>query len=91
MENEKVNQSDDNFGANLRYFLNHRELRKVTSVFIFNFKWKHLIEAVITISVSTVLIIILILLCNWALINGSSFEIMFGTVFGYLLSWRFGK
>lgn len=73
------------------YLLNHQEISRLLELFRTQFRWSKLIETIITIIVAIFLIIVLICLVRYNLIDKGSFGVMFGTVFGYLLSWRFGK
>lgn len=75
----------------VKYLLNHQEIIKLIDFFRSQYRWANLIETFITIVVAIFLITILICLVNNNLIDKGSFGVMFGTVFGYLLSWRFGK
>jgi hypothetical protein len=75
----------------VKYLLNHQEIIKLLDFFRSQYRWANLIETFITIVVAIFLITILICLVNNNLIDKGSFGVMFGTVFGYLLSWRFGK
>jgi hypothetical protein len=79
------------FWDKVKYLLNHQEISRLLNLFRSQYRWANLIETVITIIVAIFLITILICLVNNNLIDKGSFGVMFGTVFGYLLSWRFGK
>lgn len=57
----------------------------------YKWKWSNHIEQLITMCVAGGAIWILIIVKDKDLIDKSTFGVMFGTVFGYILSWRFGK
>lgn len=82
---------ENEFWDKVKYLLNHQEISRLLNLFRSQYRWANLIETVITIIVAIFLITILIYLVNNNLIDKGSFGVMFGTVFGYLLSWRFGK
>jgi len=92
--NSKNELSSDNL-KKIKQLLEHKEispwLSTLREVFAFNKKWADLIETVITLIVAGFLVLILIWLVDHSYLDKSSFGVMFGTVFGYLLSWRFGK
>jgi hypothetical protein len=71
--------------------INHGEFQKLTSLMRYHSKWSPLIETLINLAVAGLLILVLLKLVDNQYIDRSSFGVMFGTVFGYLLSWRFGK
>lgn len=79
------------FWDKVKYLLNHQEISRLLELFRTQYRWTYLIETFITLSVAGLLIGTLIWLINHDLIDKGSFGVMFGTVFGYLLSWRFGK
>jgi hypothetical protein len=79
------------FWDHLKYLLNHKEISQIIALARNQYKWKYIIETSITLLVAGSLIATLIWLINHNLIDKGSFGVMFGTVFGYLLSWRFGK
>ena len=75
----------------VKYLLNHKEVSHILKLFRHQTKQVYLIETVITFVVATFLIWSLIWLVDHEYIYKGSFGVMFGTVFGYMLSWRFGK
>lgn len=83
--------SEKDFWDKVEYLLNHKEISELLKLFRHQTKWTYLIETLITIIVSALLICSLIWLVKQNYIDKGSFGVMFGTVFGYLLSWRFSK
>ena len=79
------------FWEKVKYLLNHKEVSHLLKLFRHQTKWAYLIETVITFVVAAFLIGSLIWLVDHEYIDKGSFGVMFGTVFGYMLSWRFGK
>jgi len=82
---------DNEFWRHVKYFLNHNEISALLKLYRYQTKWSYLIETVITLLVALFLILSLIWLVDRDYIDKGSFGVMFGTVFGYMLSWRFGK
>ena len=91
----KQTSREDDWWEKVKYFTEHKEFKEWSKVFRkvknFNGRYADPIEQGITISVAAGLILTLIYLNDKGIIDNSSFGVMFGTVFGYLLSWRFGK
>jgi hypothetical protein len=83
--------SEKEFWHKVKYLLNHKEISELLRLFRHQTKWTSLIETAITLLVAIFLICSLIWLVNYQYIDKGSFGVMYGTVFGYLLSWRFGK
>jgi hypothetical protein len=93
MENteENLESQKAEFWEKFQYVFDHKNVSSLLGLWKFHSKWRHLIESGITILVSAGLISLLFYFWKWEIIDKSSFGVMFGTVFGYLLSWRFGK
>jgi hypothetical protein len=93
IENEtpETTNVDNEFWRHLKDLLNHKEISDLLKLFRYQTKWTYLIETVITLLVALFLILLLIWLVDREYIDKGSFGVMFGTVFGYMLSWRFGK
>jgi hypothetical protein len=90
-ENSKSINGEKEFWEKVKYLLNHKEISELLKLFRHQTKWTYLIETVITLVVAVFLIGSLIWLVDHDYIDKGSFGVMFGTVFGYMLSWRFGK
>lgn len=90
-ENLKSTNEEKEFWEKIKYLLNHKEVSQLLKLFRSQTKWTYLIETVITFVVAVFLIVLLLWLVEQDIIDKSTFGVMFGTVFGYMLSWRFGK
>ncbi len=89
--NTKSTNGEKEFWEKVKYLLNHKEISELLKLFRNQTKWAYLIETGITLVVAVFLIGSLIWLVDHDYIDKGSFGVMFGTVFGYMLSWRFGK
>lgn len=87
----EIINNEKEFWDKAKYLLNHKEISKLLDLLRFQSKWTYLIETSITLIVAIFLIGSLIWLVDKCYIDKGSFGVMFGTVFGYMLSWRFGK
>lgn len=65
-----------------------RLLRRIIS---FSKIWDDIFQTIVTIGIACLVVYILIYTHDHQLIDKSTFGVMFGTVIGYVLSWRFGK
>lgn len=90
-DNFKSTSGEIEFWEKVKYLLNHKEISELLKLFRQQTKWKYIIETLITLAVAVFLIGSLIWLVDNEYIDKGSFGVMFGTVFGYMLSWRFGK
>ncbi len=91
LNNEVSSNGEKVIWEKIKYLLNHKEISELLKLFRQQTKWSYLIETIITLIVALTLIGFLIWLVDHDYIDKSSFGVMFGTVFGYMLSWRFGK
>lgn len=92
---EEENTDNISFWNQFKKLLENEEVKKVLGtvrkVWIFKTRTEHLIESIITIVVAGVLIALLGYFVSIGYIDKSTFGVMFGTIFGYLLSWRFNR
>jgi hypothetical protein len=60
---------------------------------IFSFKtiWDDIFQTIVTLAIAVLVVLVLVYVKDRDLIDKSTFGVMFGTVIGYVLSWRFGK
>lgn len=79
----------------IKYLINHEQVGSTLDllrlVVKHDRKWSHIIETIVTLIVAALLISTLIWLVDNEYLDKGAFGVMFGTVFGYMLSWRFGK
>lgn len=90
-ENSNETNNENELWGKIKYLLNHKEISELLKLYRSQTKWNSLTETIITLVVAVFLICSLIWLVDNNYIDKSSFGVMFGTVFGYMLSWRFGK
>jgi uncharacterized membrane protein len=90
-DKSQSSNGEKEFWEKVKYLLNHKEISELLKLFRYQTKWTYLIETIITLIVAVFLIGSLIWLVDNDYIDKGSFGVMFGTVFGYMLSWRFGK
>ncbi len=59
----------------------------------FSFKtiWDDIFQTIVTLVIAILVVLVLVYAQDRNLIDKSTFGVMFGTVIGYVLSWRFGK
>lgn len=89
-ENPKFGNGEE-FLENVTHLLNHKEISDLLKLFRHQKKWTNLIETGITQVVAIFFIGSLFWLLDRNYLDKGSFGVMFGTVFGYMLSWRFDK
>jgi xanthine/uracil permease len=65
--------------------------RLIRRIHSFNKIWDDIFQTIITIGIAIGVVWVLMLVQEKGLIDKSTFGVMFGTVIGYVLSWRFGK
>jgi hypothetical protein len=79
--NGKTEQGHPDVWDQFKFLLNHKEVSRMIGLLAFSFKWKHLIESLVTKSVIEGLIFAFYFLYSSGVINQTSFGFKFGTIF----------